>query len=98
MTATPGDSEAADPVPGPGIAPQSANDVSAPALVLTVDGELFELRHDEHGGTDYDWVSGPNEGYGFGSTPTRDWSVDQHRENIRSFLAQIDPTTGYIGD
>ena len=65
---------------------------------LEVDGEAFELRADEHGGTDYLWLTGPNPGYGFGSTPTLDWSLDDHRENIRLFLAQVDPTTGYIED
>ncbi|MEZ0579032.1 hypothetical protein [Nocardioides sp. MH1] len=64
---------------------------------LDVDGETFELRTDEHGGTHYDWVSGPNAGYGFGSSPTAG-TVDQHVENIRVFLSMIDPATGYIGD
>jgi len=25
-------------------------------------------------------------------------SLDEHRENIRDFLAMIDPTTGYVED
>jgi hypothetical protein len=29
-----------------------------------VDGELFAIRPDEQGGTDYTWLSGPNNGYG----------------------------------
>jgi hypothetical protein len=50
------------------------------------------------GGTAYDWVSGPNEGYGFGSSGIADQSVEEHRDSIRAFLAMIDPDTGYIGD
>ena len=38
-------------------------------FVLNVDGEIFSvtLRPDEPGACDYDWESGPNEGYGFSS-------------------------------
>ena len=43
-------------------------------------------------------LSGPNEGYGFSSSPTPHQSLEGHRESIRTFLAQIDPTTGYIED
>src|SRR5436190_23587897 len=49
------------------------------------------------GGTAYDWLSGPNKGYGFGSSGTPNRSVEEHRESIRAFLAMIDPNTGYIG-
>ena len=52
---------------------------------LDVAGERFAIREAGDGGTAYDWLSGPNEGYGFG-------------ESIRVFLAMIDPNTGYIGD
>ena len=47
---------------------------------------------------DYDWVSGPNPGYGFTMSPTADLPSDAHVENIRGFLAQIDAATGYIAD
>jgi len=69
-----------------------------PVQTLEVDGETFELRQDGRGGTSYDWLSGPNEGYGFGSFPTDDFSLDNHRQNIRDFLNGIDPATGFIGD
>jgi hypothetical protein len=46
----------------------------------------------------YDWLSGPNKGYGFGSSRTPNRSVEEHRESIHAFLAMIDPNTGYIGD
>ena len=82
----------------PGLAPRSEADASE-ALVLEVDGETFALRPDEFGGTHYDWVSGPNPGYGFAASPTPPgWSHEDHRESIRTFLAQIDPETGYIED
>ena len=63
-----------------------------------IDGERFAIRRAEDGGTAYDWLSGPNKGYGFGSSGTPNRSVEEHRESIRAFLAMIDPNTGYIGD
>ena len=89
------DDAAVDPVAAPALLPQQQSEL-VPAIVLDVDGEVVELRADESGGTDYLWLTGPNPGYGFGSSRTRDWSVDDHRKNICSFLAQVDPTTGYI--
>jgi hypothetical protein len=67
-------------------------------LTLEVDGELFAVREAEDGGTAYDWLSGPNAGYGFGSSRSASQPAEEHREAIRTFLAQIDPATGYIGD
>ena len=65
---------------------------------LDVDGERFAIRRLGDGGTAYDWLSGPNKGYGFASSATPNRSVEEHRESIRVFLAMIDPNTGYIGD
>jgi hypothetical protein len=65
---------------------------------LDVDGERFAIRRAGDGGTAYDWLSGPNEGYGFGSSMPPDRPAEEHREHIRVFLAMIDPGTGYIGD
>jgi hypothetical protein len=79
----------------PGVAP--VEDDVAVVMQLEVEGEAFELRPDEFGGTQYTWVNGPNPGYGFSMSPAAD-SVEQHRENILSFLAMIDPKTGYIED
>ena len=69
-------------------------------FTLEVDGERFAIRRAAwgQGGTAYDWLSGPHEGYGFGSSATPDRPMEEHRESIRSFLAMIDPDTGYIGD
>lgn len=68
------------------------------SFTLEVDGELFAIRPAEYGGTDYAWLSGPNEGYGFGSSGAPNQPLDEHRESVRTFLAQVDPTTGYIED
>ena len=66
---------------------------------LDVDGELFTVRRGHDGrGTAYDWVSGPNKDYGFGSSANPDQPVDEHRRSIRNFLAMIDPATGYIAE
>lgn len=63
-----------------------------------VDGETFDVRRrDDDGSNHYDWISGPNAGYGFslfaGFEPL---SRERHREAIRGFLAGIDPETGYL--
>jgi len=69
-------------------------------FTLDVDGERFAIRRAAWGqdGTYYDWLSGPNKGYGFSSGATPDRPMEEHREEIRTFLAMIDPNTGYIGD
>ena len=87
-----------DPFAVPGVYRGAESEPGVPSFTLEVDGELFDLRSDEQGGTHYTWLSGPNEGYGFSSSPTPRQSLEGHRENIRTFLAQIDPTTGYIED
>jgi hypothetical protein len=80
----------------PGVAPTEPK--YGPALTFEVDGEVFESRPDGRGGTHYDWLSGPNDGYGFTASPTEGCSLEDHRGFIRSFLDQIDPATGFIGD
>lgn len=67
-------------------------------FALDVDGERFAIRQGGYGGTNYDWLSGPNKGYGFASTAPPNRSVEEHEESIRVFLTMIDPNTGYIGD
>jgi hypothetical protein len=78
----------------PGLAPEQD---AVPATRLSCDGEDFELRPEQSGGTHYAWLSGPNPGYGFTVSPTGD-DLEQHRTNIRGFLSMIDPETGYIED
>ncbi|MCU1407142.1 MAG: hypothetical protein JWQ43_3445 [Glaciihabitans sp.] len=65
---------------------------------ITVDGETFAVRRSEDDGSNhYDWISGPNAGYGFsisrGSEPRTN---EQHSVAIHGFLAEIDPATGYL--
>jgi hypothetical protein len=67
-------------------------------FTIEVDGELFAVRKAADGGTAYDWLSGPNEGYGFGLSGPPEMSVEDHRAQVRDFLAMVDPTTGYIAD
>ena len=66
---------------------------------IEVDGEVFEVapRRDRPGQHDYTWISGPNPGYGFSSSGGLVPTMADHEEAIRTFLAQIDPETGYIG-
>lgn len=92
-----GDREA-HPDAVPGLRPETEGATDATSLTLEVDGETFVLNSNEFGGTDYTWLSGPNPGYGFGVSPTPNLSLDEHTENIRSFLDIVDPTTGYIED
>ena len=71
-------------------------------LRLEVDGEEFVVRQRSESGIqwDYDWVSGPNKGYGFSSALGGPMEIthEHHVQNIRSFLAMVDPETGYIED
>lgn len=64
---------------------------------FVVDGETFTVRRrDEDGSAHYDWVSGPNRGYGFSSSGSGQESRAHHEAAIRGFLAAIDPATGYL--
>ncbi|MFF0341565.1 hypothetical protein [Kribbella sp. NPDC004875] len=67
---------------------------------VEVDGELFEVSvRENHPGTyDYDWVSGPNPGYGFSesSSPEQTRTEADHEQSIRAFLSGINPKTGYL--
>jgi hypothetical protein len=60
-----------DPDAVPGVAPKGDGEVDVPSFTLEVDGEHFVVRmvvDPATGYTDtgYTWLSGPNEGYGFG--------------------------------
>lgn len=84
--------------PVPGLDPESAVEARPLLYRLDVDGEVFNVRPGRDGGTNYDWVSGRNEGYGFGSSASPDLPEECHRESIRNFLTMIDPQTGYLED
>ena len=64
---------------------------------LQVDGETFTVRS-RGDSIDYDWISGPNKGYGFSTTGGTEDSREAHEESIRAFLGMIDPATGYIAE
>ena len=52
---------------------------------LHVEGEIFDVEVDARGGAHYSWVSGPNAGYGFGSSgSSRQATREQHSQSIRS--------------
>jgi hypothetical protein len=69
---------------------------------LVVDGQRFVVtRRAEAAGTyDFDWVSHPASSYGFTVGANLEWRPDRAEmiERIRSFLAEVDPETGYLAD
>lgn len=67
---------------------------------IMVDGEMFIVTRRGRGIYNYEWVSGPNFGYGFSSAshPAADRADEEHRESVRDFLTEIDPDTGYLRD
>ena len=89
---------AALPLALAGTRPAPAQEPAPVLLTLHVDSEVFTLRAAEHGGTHYDWVSGPNPGYGFTCSAPPDVPEAEHRDAVRSFLAQVDPRTGYLAE
>ena len=96
MQATYPGEDGGDPLAVPGVCDETDSEAGVTSFTLEVDGELFALRTDKQGGTDYTWLSGPNTGYGFSVSPTPNRSLDEHRQSIRAFLAGIDPTTGFL--
>lgn len=67
---------------------------------LVVDGERFDVRErsGRPGQYDFDWVSGPNPGYGFTSATSngQPQTAVELEDAIRNFLAQVDPEAGCI--
>jgi hypothetical protein len=57
-------------------------------FTLDVDGERFAIRRAGDGGTAYDWLSGPNKGYGFGSSGPPNRPVEEHRRLPRHDRSQ----------
>jgi hypothetical protein len=82
----------------PGLAARDDPPPWASVTTIDVDGESFAVRLDARNGVQYEWLSGPNRGYGFGVTGDPDPSIKEHRVRIRSFLNAIDPATGYLHD
>jgi hypothetical protein len=83
----------------PGLAPTPAAGLDPVELV--VDGEKFVVtrRAGSSGTYDFAWTSHPAS-YGFTIGSNADWHPDRTElaEQIRSFLAEIDPKTGYLRD
>lgn len=82
--------------------PTDRSDVSPDQVRLTVDGQVFDVSYDpkQPGAYHYLWVTGPNDGYGFGSRRSdhERSTVAEHEASIRDFLSAVDPVTGYIED
>jgi hypothetical protein len=87
-----------DWTPVPGVHDGDEGRPAFALLTLEVDGEVFTVGQAADGGWAYEWLSGPNEGYGFGISGPPNPSTQEHCDAIRGFLSMIDPATGYIGD
>lgn len=77
--------------------PASA-DPPAASTRLTVDGEDFEVTELAPGEYGFAWLSGPNPGYGFviATTPRGPLDPGRWEGEIRGFLAEVDPESGYL--
>lgn len=71
-------------------------------MELIVDGERFTVtrRAGSAGVYDFDWESGPNDGYGFMTAVHGGVSMERAglEEAARGFLSQVDPATGYLAE
>jgi len=67
------------------------------AVRFVVDGEEFDVLRDGRS-IHYTWVSGPNPGYGFsiGGLGAEALTGEQVRSEIRAFLSDIHPRTGFL--
>lgn len=65
---------------------------------IVVDGEIFDVHVRNPGEYAFRWVSGPNEGYGFhlAQNHRAALSTEDIVSAARSFVAEVDPVTGYI--
>lgn len=99
MESDPDRPETYDPHAVPGLAPPKPAALSE--QIVVVEGEQFVLRERVRDGRsyvyDYDWLTGPNTGYGSSSWGPEQ-SMDGHNAAIRDFLDGIDPDTGYLAD
>src|SRR4051794_33614600 len=82
----------------PAALPAGTADNGSFRFVVDVDGERFAAYQYADGGWNYEWLTGPNEGYGFGRSGPPIASMDEHRQSLRDFLQGIDPATGYLAD
>ena len=84
---------------GPGLAPPDPGGAASEQFII-VGRERFRVRLRPRRGPryeyHYDWLTGPNNGYGFGMSGPFEHSDDDHKAQIQDFLADIDPSTGYL--
>ena len=83
----------------PGLAPDAVPGLDPMELVVEGQRFLVTRRAESPGTYDFDWISHP-ESYGFTLAAGDEWRPDHDElaEQIRSFLAEIDPDTGYLPD
>ena len=86
-----------DAVATPGIDPSKDPNGSF-RFTIDVDGEQFAVYQSAPGDWGYEWLTGPNRGYGFGASGPPVESLDEHRQRIRAFLRDINPATGFLPD
>jgi hypothetical protein len=88
-----------DPDAVPGVAPRPAPGLDP--VELFVEGERFVVtrRADTPGTYDFDWASHPSS-YGFTVGGDAAWTPGREEllDDIRNFLADVDPHTGYLED
>ena len=75
-------------------------------MEIEVDGERFSVTERTFGTYDVTWLTGPNPGYGFSVAVrthgeglgygARQLGDQELVDRIRSFLAQVDPVTGFM--
>ena len=83
----------------PGLAPDAVPGLDPMELMVEGQHFLVTRRAESPGTYDFDWISHP-ESYGFTLAAGDEWRPDHDElaEQIRSFLAEIDPDTGYLPD
>jgi hypothetical protein len=84
--------------PEPGLAPEHMRPryTKDDPIMMTVDGQDFRIREraEKRVAYDFDWLGGPHD-YGFTAAGSA-MTLAQMEETIRTFLAGIDPATGYL--
>ena len=77
------DPTGADPVPG-----VDRRSRRSPVLfVVEVDGKRFAIRRSVDGGTDYEWLTGPDQGWVTSYSPDRPYEA--HVANLRESLRDL---------
>jgi hypothetical protein len=80
-----------DPLAVPGAYHEIESEPPVTSFTLEVEGELFALRPNKHGGTHYTWLSGPNKDYGFSSSSTSNESLEEHGRASAPSLLRLTP-------